>query len=153
MSEPLWEPSAERVAAARLTAFIEQVNRDFGLGVAGYQALYDWSISEIGDFWRAVWDFGAVIAETRGEVAIADGDKMPGARFFPDARLNFAENLLRNASAVGRQDASGGGGETPPLARSPWTTTTPSSSGAKMRSADASAMTSSTTASRACPGR
>ncbi|MCH7823773.1 MAG: acetoacetate--CoA ligase [Acidobacteria bacterium] len=109
MSEPLWEPSAERVAAARLTAFIEQVNRDFGLGVAGYQALYDWSISEIGDFWRAVWDFGEVIAETRGEVAIADGDKMPGARFFPDARLNFAENLLRNASAVGRQDASGGG--------------------------------------------
>ncbi len=109
MSEPLWEPSAERIAAARLSAFIEQVNRDFGLDVAGYQALHDWSISEIGDFWRTVWDFGAVIAETRGEVAIADGGKMPGARFFPGARLNFAENLLRNASAVGRLDASGVG--------------------------------------------
>ncbi len=109
MSEPLWEPSTEHIAATRLSAFIEQVNRDFGLGVAGYQALYDWSIAEIGDFWRAVWDFGEIIAETRGDVALADGDKMPGARFFPGARLNFAENLLRNASAVGGRGASGGG--------------------------------------------
>ena len=106
MSEPLWEPTAERIALARLTAFTEQVNRNSGLGVDGYQALYDWSITEIGDFWRAVWDFGGVIAETRGKVALADGDKMPGARFFPGARLNFAENLLRNTSAAEPPNAS-----------------------------------------------
>ena len=100
MSEPLWKPSAERIAVARLTAFTKQVNRNSGLDVDGYQALYEWSIAEIGDFWCAVWDFGGVIAETRGEVALADDDKMPGARFFPDARLNFAENLLRNTSAA-----------------------------------------------------
>jgi len=95
MSEPLWSPSQERLAAARLTAFIAQVNAAHGLQIEDYSDLYRWSVDEIGDFWKAVWDFGEVIAETRGDVALVDGDKMPGARFFPDARLSYAENLLR----------------------------------------------------------
>ncbi len=95
MSEPLWTPSPARVATARLTAFMEQVNEDFDLEINDYAGLYRWSTAEIGDFWRSVWDFGGVIAETRGDTAIVDADKMPGARFFPEARLNFAENLLR----------------------------------------------------------
>jgi len=95
MSEPLWTPSKERLVSARLTAFIERVNEQFGLSIDDYAGLYQWSIEEIGDFWATVWDFGGVIAETRGETALIDVDKMPGARFFPDARLNFAENLLR----------------------------------------------------------
>ncbi len=108
MSEPLWEPSDERIAAARLTAFIDHVNTELDLAIDGYPALYDWSISERGAFWGAVWNFGGVIAETRGEVTLADADKMPGARFFPDARLNFAENLLRNASAMEPPSTSDG---------------------------------------------
>jgi acetoacetyl-CoA synthetase len=47
------------------------------------------------DFWTAIWDICGVLAETRGDRILVDGDKMPGAQFFPDARLNFAENLLR----------------------------------------------------------
>ena len=108
MREPLWEPNDERIAAARLTAFIDHVNTELDLAIDGYPALYDWSISERGAFWGAVWNFGGVIAETRGEVTLADADKMPGARFFPDARLNFAENLLRNASALEPPSASDG---------------------------------------------
>ncbi|HUL96078.1 MAG TPA: acetoacetate--CoA ligase [Usitatibacter sp.] len=96
MSEhPLWSPSPERVAGAQMTAFTKLVNERHGLKLGGYPDLYDWSIANLEAFWVALWDFGGVIAETRGERVLVDGDKMPGARFFPDARLNFAENLLR----------------------------------------------------------
>ena len=92
---PLWTPSPERVAASNLTAFTKLVNERHGTKLGDYTSLYQWSCDHIEDFWIAVWDFGGVIAETRGKVALADADKMPGARFFPDAKLNFAENLLR----------------------------------------------------------
>ena len=92
---PLWSPSPRRVADANMTAFMGLVNERHGLALATYAQLYRWSIDHLEDFWRAMWDFGGVIAATRGERVLADPDKMPGARFFPDARLNFAENLLR----------------------------------------------------------
>ena len=95
MTAPLWQPSADRMAAARLTAFLDQVERDWGRRFEGYDDLYDWSIAEIEKFWLSVWDFCGVIAQTRGDTVLADPDKMPGARFFPEARLNYAENLLR----------------------------------------------------------
>jgi acetoacetyl-CoA synthetase len=93
--EPLWTPSPERIASANMTAFIGLVNQRHKLAIDGYGALYQWSIDHLEDFWTTVWDFGGVIAETRGERVLVDPDRMPGARFFPDARLNFAENLLR----------------------------------------------------------
>src|SRR5579864_7056280 len=93
--KPLWKPSAEGIASARITAFIELVNARHGTKIAGYEDLYAWSIGEMEAFWVALWDFGGVIAQTRGDRILVDGDKMPGARFFPDAKLNFAENLLR----------------------------------------------------------
>ena len=95
MSAPLWQPSPERIAGANLTAFMARVERDWGVKLAGYDALYDWSVAELEKFWSSVWDFCGVIAETRGERVLADGGRMPGASFFPDARLSFAENLLR----------------------------------------------------------
>jgi acetoacetyl-CoA synthetase len=70
-----------------------------GSGVAGYDALYRWSIEDPAAFWQALWEF-CEIAGTRGEgPALADGDRMPGARWFPGARLNFAENLLGGPDA------------------------------------------------------
>ncbi len=95
MTAPLWQPSAERIAGANLTAFMAQVERDWGAKLDDYDALYDWSVAELEKFWTSVWDFCGVVAETRGTRVLVDGDKMPGAAFFPDARLSFAENLLR----------------------------------------------------------
>ena len=95
MSAPLWQPSPARIAGANLTAFMARVERDWGVKLAGYDALYDWSVAELEKFWSSVWDFCGVIAETRGTRVLADGGRMPGATFFPDARLSFAENLLR----------------------------------------------------------
>ena len=94
--KPLWSPPADRVANANITAFIKLVNERHGLAIRDYAGLHRWSIERMEDFWIAVWDFCGVIAQTRGDRVLADGDRMPGARFFPDARLNFAENLLRN---------------------------------------------------------
>ncbi|MGZ8264270.1 MAG: acetoacetate--CoA ligase [Burkholderiales bacterium] len=95
MNEPLWRPSAERVAQTNLTRFMEEVRRTHGLHARDYSELHQWSIREPEAFWRAVWSFCGVVAETQGKRVLVHGERMPGARWFPDARLNFAENLLR----------------------------------------------------------
>ncbi len=91
---PLWQPSEARIESAKLTAFIAWL-RERGVDVADYAALWEFSVADRESFWRAVWDFCGVIGDGPGEVAIENADAMPGARFFPAARLNFAENLLR----------------------------------------------------------
>jgi acetoacetyl-CoA synthetase len=100
MDQPLWRPSPERIAAANLTSFAEAVRARWGVAAADYPALYRWSVEQPERFWVSVWDFCEVIAETRGEAVLERPDRMPGARFFPDARLNFAENLLRRRDAA-----------------------------------------------------
>jgi acetoacetyl-CoA synthetase len=105
MTGPLWQPSDARIAKANLTAFMARLKQERGLDFADYDALYDWSVSDIEGFWTAVWDFCGVIAdEARGPVVV-QADRMPGAAFFPEARLNFAENLLRRAVSD-RSDAA-----------------------------------------------
>ena len=91
----LWQPSKERIARSNINAFIKLVNKRWQAGVADSNSLYGWSVSQPEQFWTSVWDFCGVIAESRGERVLVDGDKMPGAQWFPDAKLNFAENLLR----------------------------------------------------------
>ncbi len=96
MSEtPLWRPSAERVAGARLTRFRRAAEARSGRRLDDYPALHAWSVEEPAAFWSLVWDFCGVIAGERGDRVLEHGERMPGARWFPDARLNFAENLLR----------------------------------------------------------
>ncbi len=100
MTGPLWQPSKERIAKANLTAFLRQLREDKGLAFEDYDDLYDWSVSDIAGFWTAVWDFCGVIADPEPGPVVVDEDKMPGAAFFPQARLNFAENLLRRRDAA-----------------------------------------------------
>jgi len=90
---PLWTPSPARVAATNLTAFAAHLTTRHGTRFADYAALHQWSIEHPEAFWDAVWDFCGVVGE-KGERLLVDRDRMPGAGFFPDARLNFAENLL-----------------------------------------------------------
>ena len=92
---PLWKPSAERIANANITRFIDFVNRGRDAGLTDYDSLYDWSVTELESFWDAVWDFTGIVGDKGSDVILKDGDKMPGAAFFPDAKVNFAENLLR----------------------------------------------------------
>jgi acetoacetyl-CoA synthetase len=78
------------------------VNVNRKLHLASYDELYQWSIDHIDEFWSELWNYCGVIAETRGARALVDAHKMPGAQFFPDARLNFAENLLMRHFARSR---------------------------------------------------
>jgi len=95
VEEPLWQPSTQRIDQANLTAFMAAVREQWGVALTSYAALYEWSIREKERFWQSLWSFCEVRAEARGDVILADGHRMPGARWFPEARLNFAENLLR----------------------------------------------------------
>ena len=91
----LWQPSKERIARSNVSAFIKLINKRWQAGVADSFALYEWSISQPEQFWLSVWDFCGVIAQSRGDRVLVDGHKMPGAQWFPDAKLNYAQNLLR----------------------------------------------------------
>ena len=95
MKKPLWEPSPERINQANMTRFIEFVNRKFGRDMRSYPELYDWSLERIPDFWAALWEFAEVKASRNYDRVADDLDTMPGTRWFPGAKLNFAENLLR----------------------------------------------------------
>ena len=95
MDKPLWEPSEERIRDANVTRFIAHVNETYGAGLNSYDTLHAFSIDRQEEFWTAVWDFCSVRASVRGDRVIADGTRMPGAKYFPDARFNYAENLLR----------------------------------------------------------
>ncbi|MFI5317849.1 MAG: acetoacetate--CoA ligase [Myxococcota bacterium] len=99
MSAPLWTPSAERIERAALTAFRRRVEKQTGLALPTYTDLWRWSVDERGAFWRAAWEFCQVIGEPGWAPYLVD-DRMPGARFFPEARLNFAENLLRRSDSA-----------------------------------------------------
>ena len=88
---PLWQPGAERVARAALTRFAAPL----GFAPPDYAALHAWSIAHRDAFWRAVWDFCDVVGERGNGPALVEGDGFFAAKWFPTARLNFAENLLR----------------------------------------------------------
>ncbi|MEN8237357.1 MAG: acetoacetate--CoA ligase [Pseudomonadota bacterium] len=95
MSPPLWQPRATQIQQSNLTAFIAHVRKHWGVRVDCYQNLYQWSIDQPEAFWQSVWDFTGIIAQTRGEVVLEHAEQMQQACFFPGARLNYAENLLR----------------------------------------------------------
>jgi acetoacetyl-CoA synthetase len=98
---PLWTPSDERVADAAMTAFKTAASAKARTEFATYAELHRWSVEEREAFWSLVWEFCGIVGES-GERVLADGDKMPGAAFFPEAKLNFAENLLHRS---GPEDA------------------------------------------------
>lgn len=95
MSKLLWQPTEERIRQTRMYRFMEYVNQRNGMDIRDYDGLYGWSVKEIPDFWAAAWDFLEIKASRPYDQVVDDLSKMPGAKWFSGARLNFAENLLR----------------------------------------------------------
>ncbi len=93
-NQKLWAPSPERIADARMTAFMRAVEAAHSVSISDYGALWRWSVENREFFWRMVWNFCDAIGD-QGSAITADGERMPGARWFPEGRLNFAENCLR----------------------------------------------------------
>ncbi|MBS0319294.1 MAG: acetoacetate--CoA ligase [Proteobacteria bacterium] len=95
--QPLWTPSPSRVAAASITRFAADVSAQHGVAVPDAHALWRWSVDQPVAFWRALWTF----ADVRGDMGtrgLANPDRMPGAQFFPDGKLNFARNLIERGN-------------------------------------------------------
>ncbi|MFV8819847.1 acetoacetate--CoA ligase [Haliea sp. E17] len=93
MSDLLWTPSAEHIEATLLKQFMRRLEQDLGVACADYDALWQWSVENPGDFWRELWQFCGVKGELKGPALRTTG-KMIEAEFFPEAQLNFAENML-----------------------------------------------------------
>jgi acetoacetyl-CoA synthetase len=104
--QPLWRPSPAAIAASNMSRFRARVARDWSVELPDTDALWRWSVGDIERFWLTLWRFCEVTGEP-GKVILKDRDRMPGAQFFPEARLNYAENMLR----FSRPDFSRPGGE------------------------------------------
>ncbi len=96
----LWQPSPERVASARVTRFAAAASARAGFPGGDHHDLWAWSIARTADFWRLVWRECGVVGDGPGDVIVQDAHLMPGARWFPGARLNYAENLLQGEDAA-----------------------------------------------------
>lgn len=96
--KPLWTPAPEAVRNSEVVRFMAEANRRFGLALKDYRQLHAWSVENRPAFWELVWDFCGVIGE-KGSPVLADAGRMPGAKFFPGAKLSFAENLMRRTGA------------------------------------------------------
>ncbi len=93
--EILWSPTDQQIAAAQMTRFRHFVNKNHDQNLVDYPDLYQWSTNRAQDFWRSLWSFCEVVGQGPGLVVVEDFHRLPGARWFPEARLNYAENLLR----------------------------------------------------------
>jgi acetoacetyl-CoA synthetase len=92
---PLWVPSRDRIEHAGITAFRREAEARCGRPLPDYASLHRYSVEHLESFWRLLWEFCGVVGDP-GTRVVVEADAMPGARFFPDARLNFAQNVLRH---------------------------------------------------------
>jgi len=90
-----WVPDAERIATSNMNRFCIAMEKRWGRTFNDYDALHAWSVTHLDEFWNGLWDFAGVVAQSRSERVVEQGATMETVRWFPDARLNFAENLLR----------------------------------------------------------
>ena len=89
MPQPLWTPSADRIAATRMTAFRLFINQRHGMALADYPALHAWSVAQREAFWQAIVDFFDIRFSTPATAVLQEGSAMPSAHWFPGATLNF----------------------------------------------------------------
>ena len=95
MAKLLWKPSEQQIKDTNMYRFLNIINEKYNQNFSGYAQLYDWSVENIPEFWATMWEFADIIASKPYDRVIDDVTKMPGARWFEGARLNFAQNLLR----------------------------------------------------------
>ncbi|MGB6682192.1 MAG: acetoacetate--CoA ligase, partial [Candidatus Acidiferrum sp.] len=115
--ELLWTPNAARIEDANLTRFAEWLGRERGLQFSNYEEMWQWSVSELEEFWQAIWDYFGVESSAQ-HTRVLGKRTMPGAEWFPGARLNYAQHVLRGERAGG--DAVLFVSETAPLSGVPW---------------------------------
>ena len=94
MNKILWRPSKDQIQNSNSTKFIAVINRKLGLDLNDFKDLYQWSIENPQIFWQELWDFAEIISTNKGDICLENGEDMMESRWFPQAKLNFAQNLL-----------------------------------------------------------
>ncbi|MFP4471619.1 MAG: acetoacetate--CoA ligase [Bacteroidales bacterium] len=92
----LWSPDETKMKQTQMFEFLHLINKKYSLKEAGYPALHHWSVEHPGDFWGEFWDYSGILYSAAFSQVVDDPHKMPGARWFEGAKLNFAENLLQH---------------------------------------------------------
>ena len=90
----LWSPSDERVKSSQMYKFIKIINKKNNINIQNFTDLHTWSIENKADFWSSIWDFFDVIGSKGMEPYIDPINQMPGSKFFPNGKVNYAENML-----------------------------------------------------------
>ncbi len=93
----LWAPDDRRIESAEISAYMRYLNKGSSPSISNYAQLYEWSIADSEAFWSSYWDFSGIVGD-KGERTLINGDDIEKAVWFPDAKLNYAENLLQNRS-------------------------------------------------------
>lgn len=117
--KPLWVPSTQRVEGSQMRAFQRWLEEHRQISTSDYRSLHEWSVTETGEFWSAIWDYFGVIASEEPTGTLVD-EKMPGATWFPGAKLNYAQNMLKHAQDRPDDVAIIGEHETLPTTRLTW---------------------------------
>ncbi len=98
MVDRLWSPSEERIASSELTRYLGFLSEKRGLEFGDHEALWRWSVDDRETFWASLWEFFDIVASRESDQVLMEPDDMLASKWFPEARLNFAENLLRHSS-------------------------------------------------------
>ncbi|MFO1169782.1 MAG: acetoacetate--CoA ligase [Hyphomicrobiaceae bacterium] len=99
MTKPLWQPDASRIARSHIAAFAKRLSAGTGKQMSSFEDVHAASLEDPQAFWSALWDYAGVKGDKGQAPYLADADRMPGAKFFPASRLNYAENLLVKSDA------------------------------------------------------
>ena len=98
MNKLLWSPSENEIENTQAWGFMQEVNQEFETKLTNFHELYQWSCEFPESFWDLFWKYSSIIAERNPTEALKNGDDFLGSEWFPDARLNFAKNLLSDSS-------------------------------------------------------
>ena len=90
----IWSPSDERVKSSQMYKFMKNINEKYNINLDGFIQLHNWSIENKSDFWSSIWDFFNIKGSKGMEPYIDQINEMPGSKFFPNAKVNYAENML-----------------------------------------------------------
>ncbi|EMO28817.1 acetoacetate-CoA ligase [Leptospira interrogans serovar Bataviae str. HAI135] len=99
MDQYLWAPSSDRIESSNLVRYLKFLKEKKNLSLSTFEDLRVWSVNEIGSFWESIWEFSEVVFSQKYDLVYRNGSNFTDSKFFPGAKLNFAENLLRRTDS------------------------------------------------------
>ena len=93
-NEVIWSPSDKRAESSQMHKFMQNINKKYNINLSSFSELHTWSIENKTQFWELIWDFFDIIGSKGTRPYIDPVNKMPGSKFFPNGKLNYAENML-----------------------------------------------------------